>query len=103
GTWSVPGGRPKAGESAVSYARRELREESFLQEEAYEIVGESIDAFPESHTVFQTTFVRVRAGGAQPRALEPEKTARWEWRSWNRLPGPLFRPVQSLAASGYLL
>ena len=104
GTWSVPGGRPKAGESAVSCASRELREETGLEAEGHQIVGESIDAFPESHTVFQTTFVRVRAGGgAQPRALEPEKTARWEWRSWNRLPGPLFRPVQSLAASGYLL
>ena len=103
GTWSVPGGRPKAGESAATCASRELREETGLEAEDHQIVGESIDAFPESHTVFHTTFVRVRAGGAQPRALEPEKTARWEWRSWHRLPDPLFRPVESLAGSGYAL
>jgi ADP-ribose pyrophosphatase YjhB (NUDIX family) len=103
GTWSVPGGRPQAGESAVSCASRELREETGLEAEDHQIVGESLDAFPESHTVFHTTFVRVRAGGTQPRALEPEKTARWEWRSWKCLPDPLFRPVESLAGSGYVL
>src|SRR2546423_1913979 len=103
GTWSVPGGRPQPGESALSCASRELREETGLEAEDHQIIGESLDAFPESHSVFHTTFVRVRPVGAQPRALEPEKTAAWEWRRWNRLPAPLFAPVQSLAVSGYVL
>jgi len=100
GTWSFPGGKPEPGESPVACALRELREETGLIGTSATTIGESIDGFP-SREVFHTTFVRVDASAGEPRALEPAKTARWEWHEWSTLPAPLFAPVASLVDAGY--
>jgi len=100
GTWSFPGGKPLAGESAVDCALRELEEETGLRGRRGRLVGETLDGFPESRLVFRTRFVLVDDAPGEPRACEPEKTATWNWFQWGELPEPLFRPVSSLMAQG---
>lgn len=101
GTWSFPGGKPKPGESPLQCGLRELREETGLEARAARVVGESLDGFPESHLVFRTSFVEVDDTAGEPRLMEPDKAAEWQWWPWAQLPSPLFAPVSSLAASGY--
>jgi 8-oxo-dGTP diphosphatase len=102
GTWSFPGGRPRAGESTASCARRELMEETGLQAAGSRVVAECLDGFPESRLVFRTRFVIVDAIG-EPQAREPRKTGEWRWFDWDELPAPLFRPVASLISGGFTL
>ncbi len=101
GTWSFPGGKPLERESLLDCARRELEEETGLRAEAGWLVGETLDAFPESRSLYRTRFVRVEQVRGEPAAREPEKTEAWSWHDWRTLPEPLFRPVASLVASGY--
>ena len=101
GTWSFPGGKPEPGETALECAPRELREETGVVASGGTTVGESLDGFPDSRTVFHTTFVRVDGAAGAPRACEPEKTASWDWYDWDALPEPLFAPVESLRAAAY--
>jgi 8-oxo-dGTP diphosphatase len=101
GTWSFPGGKPLAGESPVACGLRELREETGLAAMGARPVGETLDGFPESRLVYRTRFVLAAGVRGEPRASEPDRTAAWRWFDWGGLPEPLFRPVESLVASGF--
>ena len=37
----------------------------------------------------------------EPRVMEPEKCAKWEWFRWDSLPEPLFPPVRNLVKQGF--
>jgi ADP-ribose pyrophosphatase YjhB (NUDIX family) len=102
GTWSVPGGKPRARESAVACALRELREETGLEGRRGRVVAEHVDGFPESRLVFRTRFVEVEDVSGRPSRREPDKAAGWRWCAWSKLPAPLFAPVASLVRSGYV-
>jgi ADP-ribose pyrophosphatase YjhB (NUDIX family) len=101
GTWSVPGGKPKQGESPERCALRELHEETGLVGTNPRVIAQTIDGFVETHAVFRTQFVRVEASDDDPAVREPEKTEEWGWHPWKLLPTPLFGPVASLRASGF--
>jgi 8-oxo-dGTP diphosphatase len=103
GTWSFPGGKPHSGETAVSCALRELREETGLVAKSSRVVAESLDGFPESRLVFHTRFVIVDDATGEPQRREPDKTNEWGWFEWNNLPTPLFGPISSLVSSGFTL
>jgi ADP-ribose pyrophosphatase YjhB (NUDIX family) len=103
GTWSFPGGKPRAGESPVACALRELREETGLLATSGRVVAESLDGFPESRLVYRTRFAIVEGAIGEPRPREPEKTSEWIWFDWNELPTPLFRPVSSLLSGHFVL
>jgi 8-oxo-dGTP diphosphatase len=100
GTWSLPGGKPRPGESPQQCALRELHEETGLEGSDPRVVAETLDGFAASRSVFRTRFVEVDPAG-EPQAREPEKTRAWSWYDWQRLPRPLFQPVASLVAAGY--
>jgi ADP-ribose pyrophosphatase YjhB (NUDIX family) len=99
GTWSCPGGKPRAGEATVDCALRELAEETGLEADARSarVVFEVVDGFPESRLVYRTRFVQVDGVVGRPSVCEPDKTEGWQWHPWSRLPAPLFAPVASLA------
>jgi 8-oxo-dGTP pyrophosphatase MutT (NUDIX family) len=102
GTWALPGGKPRAGESAAACALRELREETGLRGSRTRIVAETLDGFPDSRLVFRTHFVRVEDARGEPVLREPDNAEGWSWHGWKELPQPLFSPVASLVAWGYV-
>ncbi|MGJ7603598.1 nucleotide triphosphate diphosphatase NUDT15 [Variovorax sp. LT1R20] len=102
GTWSAPGGRLEFGESIQACAARELREETALDLGAVEPGPYTNDVFADVQEQYVTAFVVARQATGDPANLEPHKCEGWAWFDWNDLPQPLFAPLQSLVASGYI-
>ena len=102
GTWAPPGGHLEFGESVEACARREAAEETGLALAAVEPGPYTVDTFPEEGKHYVTLFALATAPEGEPRALEPDKTAAWEWHDWRALPAPLFAPLASLLARGFV-
>lgn len=101
GTWSFPGGKPHDQESAEACALRELYEETGLIGSQPEMVGQTLAGVPDSREVFRTDFIRVSVPRGEPELREPDKSEDWQWCRWQRLPAPLFSPVEAFIATGY--
>lgn len=100
--WFAPGGCLEFGESIVSCAQRELLRETGMRLGLAEPGPYANDFFAESHQQFLTAFVVARCTSGAPRVMEPHKCECWDWFAWDELPAPLFAPVQSLIASGFV-
>jgi len=103
GTWALPGGHLEFGESPASTATRELAEETGLVARQLQPGPYTSDMIEGRHYI--TLFVQVTAEG-EPQRLEPDKCSGWSWWPWAALqsapPGPLFGPLATLVASGYV-
>jgi len=103
GTWGLPGGYLEFGETPETCVAREVLEETGLRVTATQRASYTNNLFVEEgkHTI--TLFLVVQVAAGEPRCCEPEKCAAWEWHSWNKLPSPLFLPLQQLVDSGFVL
>jgi 8-oxo-dGTP diphosphatase len=101
GTWAAPGGRLEFGETLENCALRELKEETGLSAKSIDLGPYSNDVFPEAQRHFLTVFVIARGISGIPTNLEPDKCAGWAWFEWEKLPFPLFKPVQTLLSIGW--
>lgn len=103
GTWSLPGGKPDAGESLEECALRELYEETGLIGSGTKLVAETFDEFDESDggLTFATHYVLVAEAAGEPEVVEPAKCGGWEWFDWDELPAPLFLPIRNLLRQGF--
>jgi 8-oxo-dGTP diphosphatase len=102
GTWAPPGGHLEFGETAEACARREVAEETGLALGATTRGPWSVDLFVAEGKHYVTLFVIAHDVAGEARVLEPEKCAKWEWHAWNALPTPLFAPLASLHAQGFV-
>lgn len=103
GSWSAPGGRLEYGESIEQCAARELREETGLELGPVQLGPYTNDVFTEVSEQYLTVFVVARMSRGEPLNLEANKCDGWFWFAWDELPSPLFAPVRSLVASGFVL
>ena len=101
GPWAPPGGHLEFGESVEACARREAAEETGLALGRVTAGPYTVDAFPDEGKHYVTLFAVADGAEGEPRAMEPEKTAAWEWHDWRALPAPLFAPLASLVARGF--
>lgn len=101
GTWSAPGGALEFGEDIVECAARELLEETGLSARSFELGPYTNDVFEASGKHYLTVFVVARGLGGTPVNREPDKCEGWAWFRWDHLPGPLFKPLESLLAIGW--
>ena len=102
GTWAPPGGHLEFGESVESCARREVREETGLEITEVREAPYTSDVFEAERKHYVTLFVTAQAPSGEPEVREPQKCVHWSWHPWFELPRPLFAPLATLCARGFV-
>lgn len=102
GTWSAPGGHLEFGEAIGDCARREALEETNLALADLRFGPFTADVFPVEQRHYVTVFVIASPAGGALRTMEPDKCEGWQWFRWSELPEPLFAPLASLRAQGFV-
>jgi len=106
GTWSFPGGHIELFEELYECAYRELREETGLTLEDYNLVdyhtsAATNDFFRKENKHYITLFLRAEYKSGEIKVMEPDKCEEWKWFQWKKFPDELFLPVRNLIKQGY--
>jgi len=100
GSWCPPGGHLEFNESFKECARREAKEEMDVDIKSISIMGVTNDIFSEGkHYITIAVSAKLKSG--KPKLMEPEKSTEFGWFKINKLPKPLFLPVQNLLKSEF--
>lgn len=97
--WQFPGGHLEYAETVPDCARREVLEETGLEIEQLKLAAYSGDVFVSNARHYVTLFVSASSTRGEPRVMEADKCARWQWFSPDSLPAPLFAPITSLLSA----
>ncbi|MDO8657143.1 MAG: NUDIX hydrolase [Candidatus Levybacteria bacterium] len=100
-TWAFPGGKLEMNETFEECAKREAMEESGVRIKNIEFAGVTNDIFLKEQEHYITIFVVSDWKSGEAKVMEPEKCSEWDWFEWNKLPKPLFLPVENLLKQNY--
>jgi 8-oxo-dGTP diphosphatase len=100
GFWSFPGGHLEFYESAIDCARREVKEETNL-DVSFFTKGPYTEDFIEEDKHYITLYVMAHLlpDSAPLENREPHTHSDWGWFNLNKLPDPVWRPVEKLLTS----
>jgi 8-oxo-dGTP diphosphatase len=101
GTWSVPGGHLEFNETIEECAVRETLEEVGIKIKNLRKGPYTNDIFKETGKHYITLYIIADYAGGIPQELEPEAMETWDWFEWDKLPKPLFLPLENLIKTGY--
>ncbi len=100
GTWCPPGGHLEYGESFEKAAVRETMEETGIlaQEKDVSIGGVTNDFFEESGKHYVTIHLIASSFSGEPKIMESDKCAQWQWFDLDKLPENIFLPAAHFLA-----
>ncbi len=101
GSWCFPGGHLEFGESWENCAIREVFEETGLAIKNIRFVTCTNDIFSREDKHYITIYMQADWKVGKPQVLEPDKMIKWQWFDWDKLPSPLFIPMQHLVETGF--
>ena len=90
--WSIPGGHLELGETFESGAKRELNEEFDLEIEELEVLGvtNNLRTYRTEGLHYISIVIWALKYKGQPRIMEPDRCAAFEWVDPHNLPTPHF-------------
>lgn len=96
GEWSFPGGHLEFGETMFEGAQREVREETGLETTQFELISiaDEMRYLKSDGKHYVNIGIKADYSGGEPKNLEPEKCAGWQWFSLDNLPLPLFQGTE---------
>jgi 8-oxo-dGTP diphosphatase len=98
GSWSTPGGHLEPGETPEECAVRETREETGVEIHDLRFRAVTNDVFPEDGKHYVTLWMEARYRAGQAVVGASYEMSQVGWFRWDRLPTPLFVPLQNLLA-----
>lgn len=87
---------------SIKCAAREVKEETELDVEKIEFleIRNSVILNDPAHIVCIFVRAALADGDQVPENIEPDKCDGWEWYDWEKLPRPLFSPLEDYVQSG---
>ncbi len=101
GSWSFPGGHLELNESWEDCASRETMEEVGITIKNIRFGAVTNDVFHIEKKHYVTIFMLAEYDSGEITIMEPDKCERWNWFEWDKLPQPLFVPIQNLCKTMY--
>jgi 8-oxo-dGTP diphosphatase len=101
GSWSFPGGHLEYTETVEECAKREVQEEIGISIDNLRKGPYTNDIFANENRHYVTLFIIADYSGGEVRVMEPGKCEAWRWFAWDKLPQPLFLPIQNLRRENY--
>ena len=101
GTWSFPGGHLEFNESWDDCALRETMEETGITIKNIRFGTATNDIFQTENKHYVTIFMLSEYDSGEVKVMEPERCWQWDWFEWDKLPQPLFVPIQNLQKRNY--
>lgn len=96
GEWSFPGGHLEFGETIFETAKREVKEETGLDVDEFELisVADEMRYIKTDGKHYLNIGVKAIYKGGESKNMEPEKCEDWDWFSLEQLPGRLFEGTE---------
>ncbi len=100
-SWQLPGGLIELGETPNQAVIRETLEETNLQLQNEQLIAVTNNVFCASDHSISLIFKAKCKNPTKLNLEEKNKCGTWYWETWDKLPQPLFLPLQILFDSGY--
>ena len=101
GSWGFPGGHLELNEDFEDCVTREVEEETGMSVTNIRFAGLTNDVFTKENKHYITIFMLCDWKTGEAQIKEPENCSGISWHEWERLPQPLFLPIQNLLKQGY--
>lgn len=101
GTWSIPGGHLEFSETPEETAKREVLEETGILIKNIRRGPYTNDLFEKEDKHYITLFMLSDYKSGEAEVKEVDFSEAVEWRNWDNLPAPLFKPLENLLKTGF--
>lgn len=103
GEWSFPGGHLEFGETIFQTAKREVKEETDLDVDEFELISvvDEMRYIKTDNKHYLNIGVKAKHKGGEPKVMEPDKCEEWRWFDLNSLPDRIFEGTE-LTIKNYL-